>query len=58
MNKTLPVSTALLALASRAFAHEGHGLAGSSHWHATDTFGLLLVAALAGAAWWFSRGGK
>ena len=46
------------ALAAPAFAHEGHGIAGDSHWHATDTVGLLLVAAVAAAAWWYSRGGK
>lgn len=37
-----------------ALAHPGHGLSAQSHWHATDTLGLLLVAVLAGAAWWFS----
>ncbi len=50
--------TLLAALATgAALAHDGHGLAGA-HWHATDTLGLLLVAALAGTAWWISRGGK
>jgi hypothetical protein len=48
---------ALLVRAGAGFAHEGHGLAGS-HWHATDTFGLLLVGALAALALWLSRGGK
>jgi hypothetical protein len=38
-----------------AWSHEGHGLPGVSHWHATDTAGLLLVAALAAGALWFSR---
>ena len=49
------IAALLLAAALPAFAHEGHGLPGASHWHATDTLGLLLVAALAGAALWFSR---
>ena len=35
----------------------GHGLLGS-HWHATDTVGLLLVAGVAALAVWHSRGGK
>lgn len=48
---------ALSACAGAAFGHEGHGLAGV-HWHATDTFGLLLVGGLAALAIWFSRGGK
>lgn len=41
-----------------AFAHEGHGLEGASHWHATDTLGLLLGAVAVGLAVWFTRGGK
>ncbi len=40
-----------------ALAHDGHGLSGS-HWHATDTFGLLVVGAGLALALWFSRGGK
>ncbi|AEG94396.1 hypothetical protein [Ramlibacter tataouinensis] len=48
---------AWLAHAGAAFAHEGHGLAGD-HWHATDSFGLLLVGALAALAVWLSRGGQ
>ena len=55
--KKISLATLLLAVSAGAFAHDGHGLAGS-HWHATDTFGLLLVAGAAGLAWWFSRGGK
>ena len=34
-----------------AQAHEGHGLGGGAHWHATDTFGLALVVAVAVLAW-------
>jgi len=50
-------AAALAAVSAPAFAHEGHGLAGS-HWHATDTVGLLLAAGLAALAIWLSRGGK
>ena len=39
-----------------AHAHGGHGLAGSSHWHATDTMGLLLVVIAAAGAVWIGRG--
>ncbi len=55
--KNISFATALLTLASTAFAHDGHGLLGS-HWHATDTVGLLLVAGVAMLAVWFTRGGK
>ena len=53
---SLPRATFAIGLlaAAPAFAHDGHGFAGS-HWHASDTFGLLLVGALAVAAWWLSR---
>jgi hypothetical protein len=44
----------LTALSGGALAHEGHGLPGTSHWHAGDALpwlGLAVVAAVA----WFSR---
>ena len=53
----LPALLALAAWANIAAAHEGHGLAGT-HWHATDTWGLLAVAGLATLALWLSRSGK
>ena len=30
----------------------------ASHWHATDTVGLLVLAAVVGLVVWFTRGGK
>jgi hypothetical protein len=42
---------ALLWLPALALAHPGHGLAAPSHWHASDTFGLLVVIALTALAW-------
>jgi hypothetical protein len=38
---------ATLALHASTWAHEGHGL-GGSHWHATDIWGVLAAAAVAG----------
>ena len=35
-----------LAASATAWAHEGHGMEGS-HWHATDIWGLLAIAAAA-----------
>jgi len=37
---------AALAANATAWAHDGHGMEGS-HWHATDTWGLLAIAAAA-----------
>ena len=48
--------TALLALATSAHAHPGHGAAQTWHWHASDTAGFLVVAVLASLAIWLSRG--
>ena len=36
----------MLAVNAAAWAHEGHGMEGG-HWHATDIWGLLAVAAAA-----------
>ena len=48
---------ATLAAPACALAHGGHQAASAFHWHATDTFGLLLVAGSAALGWWLSRGG-
>ena len=37
-----------------AFAHDGHGLMGV-HWHATDAWGFVAVAAMIAVAVWLSR---
>jgi hypothetical protein len=59
---TLPLlAAALLAIglaAPWALAHEGHGLPGPHHWHASDVAGFVVaaVAAVAAAAlWWRGR---
>ena len=46
----------LLAVAAAAHAHPGHVQVADWHWHASDTWGFLLVAALAAVALWLSRG--
>ncbi len=46
----------LAMTAGLACAHEGHGLAGSSHWHPTDVFGVVVAVAAIGLAIWFGRG--
>ena len=45
---------ALTALPTLALAHRGLGQEGS-HWHATDAFGLAVLAAVFGAAIWWAR---
>jgi len=47
--------TVLTALPLHALAHEGHGMPGTAHWHATDAWGWAVTAALAGLAIWLSR---
>jgi hypothetical protein len=47
---------ALATCPAVCFAHDGRGMA-TLHWHARDTFGLLLVG-LAALALWFSQRGK
>ncbi len=48
---------AISTRASVAFAHDGHGLAGS-HWHSTDVLGFVAVGCLAAVAIWLSGRGK
>ncbi len=56
INKLLTVCLTFLG-AAPALAHNGHGLSGS-HWHNTDAWGFIALALAAGAALYFSRGGK
>ncbi len=49
--------SAILNSADSAFSHDGHGLKGI-HWHATDVWGFVALAALVAAAIWLSRGDK
>lgn len=54
LTTTLAAAAALAAQA--VHAHPGHGTAAASHWHASDTVGLLVVGLLLSAACWFTRG--
>jgi Zn-dependent protease with chaperone function len=45
---------ALFTTATTAFAHEGHGFAGS-HWHASDVAGFAALGILIVLAIWLSR---
>jgi hypothetical protein len=48
---------AILYWAGSALAHENHGLTGS-HWHASDAWGFVALAAMVAVALWLGRGGK
>jgi hypothetical protein len=61
MNKLFTIKLiaiqAIITPATSIFAHDEHGLQGS-HWHASDTFGFVILAAAIGLTLWFGRGGK
>jgi hypothetical protein len=50
MNRSFLAAASLVASSLTAQAHEGHGLPGVSHWHASDTLGWLAVAVIAAVA--------
>ena len=41
-----------------AQAHEGHGMEGASHYHATDAWGFVAFVVALGLLWWFTGRGK
>ncbi len=41
-----------LTASGLSLAHGGHGAGTDSHWHATDSWGLLVGVALVAALWW------
>jgi hypothetical protein len=51
-------SSAITTCASAVFAHDGHGMQGGAHWHATDALGFVVLGIVVATAIWMSRGGK
>lgn len=41
-------------LPALAIAHEGHGIEGASHYHATDVWGFVAFAFAIAIVWWFT----
>jgi hypothetical protein len=41
-----------LTASALSLAHSGHGAGSGSHWHATDSVGLLVAVALVAVLWW------
>ena len=59
LNATLSIAAyAVSTGASTVFAHDGHGLGGGTHWHATDVWGFVVVGTLCALAIWIARKGK
>lgn len=61
MNKLFTIKLiaiqAIITPATSIFAHNEHTLQ-SSHWHTSDAFGLIILAAAIGLTLWFGRGEK
>ena len=59
MKQLRPLSLLLASSAASlpAWAHEGHGMPGFAHWHASDVLGFVAFAAVVAAVIWF-KGGK
>jgi hypothetical protein len=49
---------ALLCWLPSVQAHEGHGMEGASHYHATDAWGFVIMVFLMAVVWWFTGRGK
>jgi hypothetical protein len=54
---TLIAGIPLFVMPGVAFSHDGHGMTGS-HWHATDVWGFVALAALVAVALWLSKRDK
>jgi hypothetical protein len=45
----------VLLMPAWAIAHEGHGIEGPSHYHATDVWGFLAFVGVIAVMWWMGR---
>jgi len=52
------VISLLCCLAWSANAHEGHGMEGASHYHASDVWGFVVALCIGLAIWWSNGRGK
>ncbi len=55
MLKKIVASFVTVIAVSPVLAHDGHGMGGSTHWHATDVWGFVAVAAMVAVAVWWAR---
>jgi hypothetical protein len=45
----------LPTLMTATHAHQGHGQGATTHWHATDTWGFLLVGVAVALGYWANK---
>ncbi len=55
--RPLTLLLASVSAALPAWAHEGHGMPGFAHWHASDVLGFVAIVGVVAAVIWF-KGGK
>jgi hypothetical protein len=56
MFKKLVANFVIGTAVSPVLAHDGHGMSASiGHWHATDVWGFVAVAAMVAVAVWWAR---
>ena len=48
----------LFFFALSAKAHEGHGIEGASHYHASDVWGFVMALCIGVFIWWLNGRGK
>ncbi len=48
------LASAAIYSAASSWAHEGHGMPGASHWHASDVLGFGVALGVIVAMIWFS----
>ena len=56
MQRIAPLLLGLFALSSHA--HEGHGIEGASHYHASDVWGFVIALCMGVFMWWLNGRGK
>jgi hypothetical protein len=56
MQRFAPLLLGLIALSAQA--HEGHGIEGVSHYHASDLWGFLMALCIGAFMWWLNGRGK
>ena len=54
-NSQILCSVLCVAHQAGAFAHEGHGMLGASHWHISDALGIIGFVAVAALAWFIKN---